>query len=82
MMQRCYNPKAPRYERYGGRGITVCERWHDFANFYADVHPRPPGLKLDRVDNDGPYSPDNFRWSTPKQQAANRHRPTLKSRSR
>lgn len=73
MKQRCFNPKAPRFERWGGRGITVCDRWRNsFENFLADMGRSPPGTSLDREDNDGNYEPGNCRWATPKEQAANR----------
>lgn len=78
MMQRCYNPKSYFYYRYGGRGISVCDRWHDFDNFIADMGNRPSGLSLDRINNDGNYEPSNCRWATKEQQASNKHHNTGK----
>jgi hypothetical protein len=73
--RRCLDPTNPAYDRYGGRGITICERWLQFENFYADMGPRPePSLSIDRVKNDLGYSPDNCIWATRKEQANNTRR--------
>lgn len=70
---RCLNPSNHAYRYYGGRGITVCDRWRNsFENFLADVGLKPPGMSLDRwPNNDGNYEPGNVRWATRKQQANN-----------
>ncbi len=72
MMARCYKPELEVYKNYGGRGICVCEEWHDFLGFLLGVGPRPgPEYSLDRVDVNGNYEPGNCRWATPAQQANN-----------
>lgn len=73
MKNRCTNKDADDYKWYGGRGITICDRWlNSFAAFAEDMGPKPTGMSLDRIDNDGPYNPSNCKWSTQKEQCNNR----------
>ena len=72
MKARCINKNSPDYKDYGGRGITVCERWLKFENFYKDMGDRPEGMTLDRRDNDGNYCKENCRWATDYEQRSNK----------
>ena len=74
MLARCENSNTPRYADWGGRGITVCKRWHKFTNFVHDMGMQPSGLTLERTNNKKGYSLANCVWATPKQQANNRRR--------
>jgi hypothetical protein len=78
MMARCYNPDYPKYHLWGGRGVQVCERWHDFPSFLEDIlqelGPCPDRLTLDRVTRSGDYEPGNVRWATYAQQNYNQRK--------
>jgi len=84
MWGRCSRPKDKRYKDYGGRGISVCERWRaSFENFIADMGERPPGHSIERINNDGDYEPNNCRWIPASEQMKNsraRHNWTQRKR--
>lgn len=72
MIQRCTNPKEKSFKHYGGRGITVCDRWRKFENFFQDMGARPKGHSIDRIDNGEGYYKENCRWATPAAQNRNK----------
>jgi len=74
MRTRCVNPSHVAYKHYGGRGITVCERWNDFSLFLADMGERPENTSIDRIDVNGNYEPGNCRWADAKTQARNKRK--------
>jgi hypothetical protein len=77
MQARCFNGNTPGYANYGGRGITVCDRWRNFPEFLADMGERPAGTAIERIDNDGNYEPGNCRWAPREEQQQNTRRTRL-----
>lgn len=77
MIQRCTKATNPGFKLYGARGISVCERWKDFRNFWSDLGPRPTGMSIERIDNSKGYGPDNCKWATNHEQTRNTRRNRL-----
>lgn len=80
MRSRCYSAKDSAFKHYGGRGISICERWQNFENFLADMGERPVGRSLDRIDVNGDYEPGNCRWATDDEQATNKRTDLIAAR--
>jgi hypothetical protein len=72
MKARCTNLNDQNYYNYGGRGILLCDRWFAFDNFFADMGHPPPGMTLERLDNNKGYNPDNCVWASREAQARNK----------
>lgn len=73
MRRRCFDPRNKAWHNYGGRGITICERWGKFANFLADMGVKPfDSAQIDRINNNGNYEPENCRWLTPSENCRNK----------